>query len=131
MVSFNTTSLALAHEIGRTGERIAREYLQAQGYTLMAQNWRKGRAEIDIIAKEGEVLVFVEVKTRSTEDFGRPETFISPRQAELLAAGAAAYMEEIHYEWEIRFDVISIIMDEDGSHRLEHLKDSFFPGMDD
>lgn len=131
MVLFNTSHLATAHEIGRMGERIAREYLLAQGYTLVEQNWRKGRAEIDIIAKEGDLLVFVEVKTRSTEDFGRPETFISPRKAELLAAGAAAYMEAINYEWEIRFDVISIILDEGGSHRLEHLKDSFFPGMDD
>jgi|APTNR8051073442_1049403.scaffolds.fasta_scaffold00499_12 putative endonuclease len=131
MVSFNPTLLGSAHDTGREGERIAREHLQAQGYAILEQNWRKGRAEIDIIAKEDDVLVFVEVKTRSSEDFGRPETFISPRQAELLAAGAAAYMEETGHDWELRFDVISIILDEDGAYQLEHLKDSFFPGMDD
>ncbi len=130
MVSFKQTALSSAHDTGKEGERIARTYLESQGYVIEEQNWRKGRAEIDIIAKEGDILVFVEVKTRSSEDFGRPELFISPRQAELLAAGAAAYMESIDYDWEIRFDVISIILSPNGSYELNHLKDTYFPGME-
>jgi putative endonuclease len=123
--------LATAHATGRTGENIAYRHLIRDGFDILERNWRLGKAEIDIIAKDEDALVFVEVKTRSTDAFGAPESFLSPRQAQLIAAAAAAYMEQIGHDWELRFDVISIILDEDGSYRLQHLRDAFFPGFDD
>ena len=126
-----STVLAIAHAVGQTGEDIAARHLSTQGFTVLERNWRCGKAEIDIIAKDGDALVFVEVKTRSTSAFGAPESFLSPRQTQLIAACAAAYMESIGHEWELRFDVISIVLQPDDSYRLEHLRDAFFPGFDD
>ena len=83
--------------------------------------------EIDLIAWEGEVLVFVEVKSRSNTAFGEPETFVSPRKQRLLVGAAAHYMEEINYDWEIRFDVIAVTYHGPAGHTIKHLKDAFFP----
>jgi putative endonuclease len=113
--------------LGALGEKIGRDYLLGKGYTILEQNWRYSRAEIDIIAKEGEVLVFVEVKTRSTALFGEPALAVTPKKQALLVDAASAYMERIQHEWEIRFDIISIVMT-DKDHDLEHYKDAFFPG---
>ncbi len=123
--------MATAQAIGRVGEEIATRYLQKAGFDILERNWRLGKAEIDIIARDQQALVFVEVKTRSNDRVGPPEAFLSPRQAQLIAAAAAAYMERINYDWELRFDVISIILDDRDEHRIKHLKDAFFPGFDD
>ena len=123
--------LATAQATGRVGEEIATRYLQQEGFRILERNWRLGKAEIDIIARDQEALVFVEVKTRSKNLLGPPEAFLSPRQAQLIAAAAAAYMEKINYDWELRFDVISILLDQEGDYQIKHLKDAFFPGFDD
>lgn len=114
---------------GQQGEEIAANYLQSIGYQVLETNWRFSRAEVDIIAKDGEILVFVEVKTRSSDYFGHPEESIDERKIALLSDAASVYMERIHHEWEIRFDIISIIFHTKDDFRLKHFKDSFFPGM--
>ena len=125
------TPLTSTQAIGRQGELLAKNYLKDKGYQILEQNWRRGRAEIDLIARDGEALVFIEVKTRSTDFFGRPDSFFSPRQAALISSAAAAYMEEIGHDWELRFDVISIILYPGGRYELEHIVDAFFPGLTD
>ncbi len=117
-------------DTGRKGEELARAFLREQGWTILETNWRYQRAEVDIIAKDGPVLVFVEVKTRSSEAFGRPEEFITPRKELFLTEAALAYMEHIGHEWEIRFDFISILLYPDGGYRLRHFPDAFFPGLE-
>ena len=114
---------------GTTGEDLATTYLITNGYRILDRNWRYSRAEVDIISKIDEILVFVEVKTRSYTWYGQPEEFVSPKQANLIARVANVYMERIGHEWEIRFDIISVVLHPDGSHRIKHIKDAFFPGL--
>lgn len=118
--------MAKHNETGNRGEAIAAAYLAAQGWEILERNWRFSRAEIDIIAKEGKVLVFVEVKTRSTDYFGKPEEFVSFRKEQLMTDAAGVYMEKTSHDWEIRFDIISVILKGE-QHRLEHFRDAFFP----
>lgn len=115
---------------GQRGEAIAQNYLEEQGLVIAERNWRWKRAEIDVIAWDGEALVFVEVKTRTSDQFGRPETFVDRKKEDLLAAAAAAYMASVGHEWEIRFDVIAILLDPfSEAFQLEHFRDAFFPGL--
>jgi putative endonuclease len=115
--------------LGQKGESLAQQHLEAQGLTILAQNWRTGHAEVDIIAQEGNIIVFVEVKTRSSDRFGPPEFFITPQKKRMLAGAASVYCEKIEHPGEIRFDVVSIILRDDGKTKLEYLRDAFWPGL--
>ncbi len=121
--------MAAHNELGELGEKLAANFLEANGYTILARNWRVNRAEVDIIAQVGETLIFVEVKTRSTDFFGAPEESVTKRKKRLLAAAATAYMQETGHEWAIRFDIISIIMQLGKAPELTHYEDAFFPGL--
>ncbi len=116
-------------DTGRRGEELARAFLEERGWTLLERNWRWGRAEIDLIGMDGDVLVFVEVKTRRSEVFGQPEAFVSAKKMDLMAAAAAEYMSRIKHDWEIRFDVVSVVLPAGRSPRVRHLPDAFFPGL--
>ena len=114
---------------GDWGENIAVSHLLAQGMIVLERNWRYKRAEIDIIAKEGPVLVFAEVKVRGSIAFGRPEEMVTRRKRRLIIDAAMAYMRSIHHEWEIRFDTIAITGTPGKSYRVLHIRDAFFPGL--
>ncbi len=118
--------MATRQERGRQGEDLAAEYLKGLGYRILERNWRWSRAEADIIAMEGEVLVFVEVKTRSSDHFGQPEEFVSPRKEDLLHDLASRYMEHIGHDWEIRFDIVSILFRDPYGHEIRHIRDAWF-----
>ena len=96
-------------ETGKRGEELALQLLQSKGFKILETNWRYKRLEVDIIAMDGPVLVFVEVKTRSYDYFGKPEVFVNTKKEKLLAQAAAAYMLAIRHEWSIRFDVVSML----------------------
>ena len=117
------------NELGHQGERIAKDYLIKKGYQILETNWRFSRAEIDIIAMDGQVLVIVEVKTRSTAFFGEPELAVNQHKQQLISDAANAYMEQINHEWEVRFDIISILLQED-KYSIKHFEDAFFSGWD-
>lgn len=117
-------------ELGKKGEEIATNFLLKKGFEILEANWRYRRSEIDLIAKKDEVLIFVEVKTRSDDYFGRPESFVTDRKRALMIDAANAYMEEIGHEWEIRFDVIAIIYHNPVHQTIDHFKDAFFPGLE-
>lgn len=116
-------------ETGKKGELIAVDFLQRQGFEILETNWRHKRLEVDIIARDGETLVFVEVKTRSQDLFGQPEVFVTPAKEKRLAVAAAAYMNLIRHEWSIRFDVVSILYKNETDPQVRLLKDAFFPGL--
>ena len=115
-------------EVGNHGESIAKDYLIKKGYEILETNWRFSRAEIDLIARDGQILVFVEVKTRSTAMFGEPELAVNQHKQNLLTDAANVYMEHINHEWEVRFDIISIILHGE-KYDLQHFEDAFFPGI--
>lgn len=114
------------NELGRKGEGIACNYLAQNGYKLLQQNWRYKNAEIDIICKKDDVLIFVEVKTRATAYFGRPEEFVTKKKEKLIFTAANAYMDQVNHDWEVRFDIISIVFPPSGKMNLHHFEDAFF-----
>lgn len=119
--------MATTKEIGDKGELLAAEYLAKEGYVLAEKNWRFKRAEIDLIMREGEVLVFIEVKALSYSYYRRPEEAVDARKEAMIIDAAQRYMEQVGHEWEIRFDIISIILDKKLEIKeLEHFKDVFF-----
>ena len=113
-------------EIGQIGEDAAVRYLANLGYQILQRNWRFSHAEIDIIAKDQEILVFIEVKTRSYDYFGQPEDSIDERKENLISDAASQYMVLIKHDWEIRFDIISILMDKNQKLSINHYKDAWF-----
>lgn len=115
-------------ETGRLGEAAACAFLEQKGWRIAASNWRSGRGEVDIIAwANDKLLVFVEVKTRAGEGFGGPEEAVDAKKQDLLARTAGVYMESIQYEWEIRFDIIAVILRSGKVLEIRHLEDAFFP----
>ncbi len=122
--------MGLQKKHGDWAEDKAAGYLCAEGFELLERNWRYKRAEIDIIAMDGGILVFVEVKMKAYVHFGRPEEMVDRRKRRLLIDAAMAYMRATDYEWEIRFDILAIIGRPDEEFAVTHYKDAFFPGLD-
>ena len=118
-------NMAKHNEIGKLGEQIAQKYLEAEGYTILETNWRWGRGEIDLIAQYKDVLVFVEVKTRSNTDFGQPEEAITVKKQNLFYELATEYMYRTGHEEEFRFDIVAIVLNP--VQDLKHYQDAFFP----
>lgn len=116
-------------EKGRKGEEIAAEHLEQKGFRIAERNWRAGRGEIDLIGwwKE-KCLVFVEVKTRGSAAWGKPEEFVGKKKEEILARTGAAYCRQIGWEGQIRFDTVSILMKNEAVKSIEHFEDAWFPG---
>jgi len=120
--------MAKHNDLGKKGEEIATEFIKKKGYKILETNWRHRKAEIDIIAKYEEVLIFIEVKSRSSDLFGRPESFVDATKQQLIADAASVYMEKVGHEWEVRFDIVSILFHNEAYQSIDHFKDAFFPG---
>jgi putative endonuclease len=100
---------------GRRGEDLAHRFLRKQGYSIVARNYRlsSGDAEADLIARDGEDLVIVEVKTRATDEFGPPEQAVNPEKRRHLMRVAREYARKTNTPWEhMRFDIVSIVLRE-------------------
>ena len=117
--------MAIQQERGDKGEHIAGNYLQKNGYDILERNYRAGKSEIDIICRRNNMLVFVEVKTRTSNKFGHPEAFVNDAKAAKIMEGAEAYMIEINWNGAIRFDIISVLM---LLHKTDvrHFEDAFY-----
>jgi putative endonuclease len=116
------TALAL----GRSGEDIACRYLLAKKYEILERGFRLFRGEIDIVALDGETLVFVEVKARADESFGRPEESVTPAKQRQIRRIAQGYlMTHPRPGVDCRFDVIAILFRGPDDCRLEHFVDAF------
>ena len=122
--------MARHNELGKKGEHLARKYLEEKGFQIIETNWRHDRDEIDIIAKENDELVMVEVKTRSTRYFGDPSEAVGGAKESFLIRAAEAYLELHDINIDTRFDIISIVIDKNGEH-IEHIKDAFYPELPD
>ena len=117
--------MAKHNELGELGEELAVEELEKNGYEIVERNWRYKKAEVDIIAQKNNVLIAVEVKTRSNDYMGNPEDFVSPKKIKLLVEAVNEYVISKDLEVEVRFDIIAIIKNEN-KFTLEHLEDAFF-----
>jgi putative endonuclease len=117
--------MAEHNELGKLGEELAAEYLQKNGYTILETNWVFQKAEIDIIAQKNNTLAVVEVKTRSSIDFGLPQDFVKPKKIQLLVKAVNAYVNEHDLDIDVRFDIIAINK-KGQDFVIEHLTDAFF-----
>ena len=111
------------HRRGQRGESLAAEYLEQRGFSVIAQNYRHRRSEIDLIVRRDDTLVFAEVKLRKDAGFGYPESFVNPSQANRIVAAADYYLHETNWEGAIRFDIIAITLRP--QLKIEHFEDAF------
>jgi putative endonuclease len=111
-------------EIGQWGEAIACKHLEERGYTVLHRNWRHGHGELDVVACKAELVVFAEVRTRTSDAFGAPEESISPRKRAKLIETAQAYLDQhglSDAQWQI--DVIVVELDAiNVVTRLDHIE---------
>ncbi|MBU4351144.1 YraN family protein [Candidatus Parcubacteria bacterium] len=108
-------------ETGKRGEKIAKEYLQKKGYKIIEQNYKTKYAEIDLVAKQKNELVFVEVRTKIGENFGSPEETIDRKKLRKLWGNATAYTARIKWKGSCRIDAVCIVLKKDYSvERLNH-----------
>jgi len=114
-------------ELGRKGEALAKAYLEQQGFEILDENWTHGKCEVDLIVYKDRRIVFVEVKTRSSNTFGEPEDFVDARKQKLLVEAADEYIYLMDHQGEVRFDIISILYDRNAAYKLKHIEDAFWP----
>ena len=117
--------MAEHNELGKLGEELAAEYLLKNGYVILETNWVFQKAEIDILAQKENTLAVVEVKTRSSIEFGLPQDFVKPKKIQLLVKAVHAYVTENDLDLSVRFDIIAISKKGQG-FVIEHLTDAFF-----
>lgn len=116
--------MAAHNELGKNGEKLAVEFLLKKGYKIVARNFIYQKAEVDIIARKDNTLAIIEVKTRSTPDFGNPQEFVKAKQIQNLVKAVNYFVTDHDLEVEVRFDIVAIIKNKAGT-RLEHLEDAF------
>ena len=116
------------YELGKKGEEEAANFLTKKGFYIMHRNWRCGQLELDIVARDGDEIVFVEVKTRRNTYFGYPDEAIDDRKIRRIVSAAGAYVRYYSINLPIRYDVVSVIGMEP-PFEIEHVPDAFFPPM--
>lgn len=115
-------------EKGRSGEEIACQFLKAKEFEIKHRNWQFGRYEIDIVAENKEAVVFVEVKFRTSRQWGDPELFVSNKQKTHLVRAANRYLQTKNIQKEARFDVIGIVRTDEHTD-IRHIEDAFKPRL--
>lgn len=110
---------------GKRGEAMAEIELRQKGYKILERNYRHGKSEIDLIAEGERLMIFIEVKTRSSCSFGYPEDFVSKSQQQAIIRAANHYVEESGWKGDIRFDIVAIVVKQT-TIQIEHLKDAFY-----
>ena len=116
--------MSLLKKIGDKGEELAMTLLKNKGFEILEKNYRYKRSEIDLIIKKNDLIVFIEVKTRTNTSFGNPEDFVDEKKMEKVRVGAEAYMELIQWEKNIRFDIIAIVS-KNGQDQVVHFEDAY------
>jgi len=111
--------------LGRHGEELAARHLAAQGYEILERNWRCAAGELDLVARHGECLAFVEVRTRRGQDMGTPEESITHAKQARLVARAETYLQAHEWPGPWRIDVVAVEMDTRGRlQRLDHYENA-------
>ncbi|ACI22018.1 MULTISPECIES: YraN family protein [Thermodesulfovibrio] len=108
-------------ELGKEGEKLAIDYLLTKGYKILEKNFRTPFGEIDIIAKDGNFIVIIEVKRRLSDKFGKPELSVNYTKQQKLKKLALYYISMLKKEYPVRFDVIAI-----NDKKIEHIENAFF-----
>jgi putative endonuclease len=118
--------MSKAKELGNKGEEIAVAHLKSLGYEILNVNWFSNHLELDIVARDGNELVIVEVKSRGSDSYEHPSEAVSNKKIRFLVNAAEAYIQEKDINLDTRFDVISIIF-MGKTIELEHFQNAFYP----
>ncbi|RDC54989.1 YraN family protein [Pedobacter chinensis] len=119
--------MALHNNLGKEGESIAKQYLVNNGYEVLDENWTHGKAEVDLIVYKDGIMVFVEVKTRTSIAFGQPEEFVHKSKQKQMELASSEYIEIMNHKNDIRFDIIAITFTKNKNYNLNHIEDAFWP----
>ncbi|MBK6341531.1 MAG: YraN family protein [Flavobacteriales bacterium] len=123
--------MAEHNRIGAEGEQLACRFLEDSGFEVIERNWKHGKLELDIVAKHGRYLVFVEVKTRSSVQHGEPEEAVKKGKRGKLIKAANAYIQASGTDLAARFDIVSVILHPSGKPYIHHIPDAFYPTVHD
>jgi putative endonuclease len=116
--------MAEHNDLGKLGEELAVDFLEKNGYEILETNWTFQKAEVDIIALKNNVLAVIEVKTRSSIDFGLPQEFVKPKKIQLLVKAINEYVTQNDIDVDVRFDIVAIHKENNG-FILERIEDAF------
>lgn len=117
--------MAQHNELGKIGEELAAQHLLAKGYKIHIRNYQYERAEVDIIAQKDNLMVCVEVKTRNSDFFGDPQSFVTPSKIKQIVKAMNAYLEANDIELETRFDIIAVLKNKT-TELVTHYEDAFY-----
>ena len=117
--------MAKHNDFGRHSEIMAQNYLMSIGYKILETNWRSGHKEIDIIAKDENIIVFVEVKSRTNDIFAKPEDAVNFKKIKNIVRAANTYLISHNIENDSRFDIITLLLMPSREYKIEHIKDAF------
>ncbi|ALJ05471.1 hypothetical protein APS56_10230 [Pseudalgibacter alginicilyticus] len=117
--------MAQHNQLGKKGEQLAVNFLLKNGYDIKERNYRFDKAEVDIIAQNKNILAIIEVKTRSSVDYGNPQDFVKPKQIQRLVKAVDEYVNINELDLEVRFDIIAIVKEEKGFN-IKHFENAFY-----
>ncbi|MFC2152386.1 YraN family protein [Bacteroidota bacterium] len=114
--------------LGKKGEELAKKYLVENEYEIKHVNWRYKKNEIDIIAQKNNLLIVVEVKTRTSDYFENPKEAVTRKKQKFIILATDAYINEYNIDIEVRFDIVAVTFTNNVS-KIEHIKDAFQPSL--
>lgn len=117
--------MASHNDLGEIGETLATEFLRKKQYEILERNYRFNKAEIDILAQFQDQIIVVEVKTRNSDYFGDPQTFVTPAKIKQLVKAANEYLISNDIDLEVRFDIIAVLKNQH-EERIEHFENAFY-----
>ena len=124
MIILTSGTMAQHNELGKQGEQAAANFMKSKGYKVLKRNWTMHRHEIDIVAEDEEFIIFVEVKTRTSRQWGNPEDFIGKTKIRRIVEAADLYLQLNDIDKSARFDIISAVWDGE-NFEIEHIDDAF------
>jgi len=120
--------MAKHNELGKKGEKIAREFLLKKGYEILDTNYRFKHLELDIVCKKNDLIIVVEVKTRASSFLAGPHETVTKTKQKSIIKIANQYIIDKEIDLEVQFDIISIILNEKQC-LIEHIEDAFYPTL--
>ncbi|MEE4197613.1 MAG: YraN family protein [Bacteroidales bacterium] len=116
------------NELGKKGELVALKFLKSKQYVIRERNWRFRKNEVDLIAEKDNLLVVVEVKTRTSEYFENPKEAVTRKKQKYIIQATEAYIQEKDLDLEVRFDIVAVTII-NGQISIEHIEDAFQPSL--
>lgn len=118
--------MAAHNDTGAEGEQLAAEHLEKNGFEILDRNWRHRNFELDLVARENDFIVVVEVKTRKSLYGGEPEVSVNRQKQRSIIKAANAYVVYHGIDMQVRFDIIGVVI-KGKTHFINHIKDAFYP----